>query len=115
MLELNEQEWSALCVADERTFVAVIRNDIVRLRPELSDDPELPDRLYRAYEEAKRLGFVHDQSIVRFLYLEVDAPNFYKQNAITAWLSQDGKPSEERFGMLLDVLRVRMTERTEKY
>lgn len=66
MLELNEQEWSALCVADERTFVAVIRNDIVRLRPELSDDPELPDRLYRAYEEAKRLGFVHDQSIVRF-------------------------------------------------
>lgn len=50
-----------------------------------------------------------------FLYLEVDAPNFYKQNAITAWLSQDGKPSEERFGMLLDVLRVRMTERMEKY
>lgn len=113
MLELNEQEWSALCAADERTFVSIIRDDIVRLRPELADDPELVGRLNGAYDEAKRLGFEHDQPLVRFLYLEVDAPSFYKQYAIATWLVKTGKSAEERFDMLLDVLRAKLRKREE--
>jgi hypothetical protein len=113
-LKLNDQQWAALEDADERNFVGTVRNDVVGMHPELANDPDLLRRLNAAFDETKRLGFIHDQSIVQFLYLEVDVPGFYRQYAISRWLSQAGKPAEERFGMLMDVLRAKMRDKQEK-
>jgi hypothetical protein len=114
MLELDEKQWSALCAADEQRYISVIRDDIVRLKPELADDPHLLKRLGMAYDHAKHLGFIHDQSIVRFLYIEADVPNFYRQHSIAVWLSKRGMPADERLSMLLDVLRFKMREQQEE-
>lgn len=95
------------------TFVSVIRGDIVKLRPELASDTGLLHRLSGAYDEAKRLGFVRDKSIVRFLYLESDVPGFYRQLGMAAWLSKRGSSAEDRFETLLDVIRAKMRVKKE--
>ncbi|WP_321788593.1 hypothetical protein [Paraburkholderia sp. J94] len=113
MLELTEMEWAALQAADERTFVSVVRNDIVRVEPALVDDPNLLDRLHVAYGRAKQLGFVHDKAIVEFLYLDASVPGFYQNPSIAGWLAKPGTTGEERFEMFLSVLRAKVRDRQE--
>ncbi|SDE46962.1 hypothetical protein [Paraburkholderia lycopersici] len=111
MLELTEKEWAALQAADERTFVSVIRNDIVKDRPELANDPQLLDRLNAAYTETKRIGFTDDRHVVQFLYLESIEPSFYQKPGIAAWLGKKGVPPEQRFDMVMDVSRVKLRDK----
>jgi len=114
MLELTREEWAALCAGDDRNFVAVMRDDIVRDYPALADDPTLSDRLQGAYARAKELGFTHNGAIVDFLYLEASAPGFYRIPAIAAWLGQTGMPAEERFNALLSATGMKLREKQEK-
>jgi len=113
MLELTEKEWVALQAADERTFVSVVRNDIVKDRPELANEPQLLERLNTAYTEARRMGFTSDRHIVQFLYMESVAPGFYTKPGIAAWLGKRGVPPEQRFDMMMDVSRVKLRDRKE--
>lgn len=114
MLELTAEQWAALCASDERNFVVTIRDDIVRDSPRLADDPTLLDRLVRAYQDAKRMGFEQDKALVEFLYVEADVPEFYRKPGISAWLAKPGRPVEERFEDLLAVTRRKLIEREQE-
>ncbi|KWN80622.1 hypothetical protein WM24_23995 [Burkholderia ubonensis] len=114
MLQLSEQQWAELQAADEHNFVAVVRDDIVRDDPTLADDPTLLERLNAAYARTKELGFTHDGPIVEFLELEARAPGFYRIPPIAAWLDKPGVPGEQRFEMLLAVMRKKQQEMQEK-
>jgi hypothetical protein len=110
MLELTAEQWAALCASDERNFVATIRDDIIRDSPRLADDSTLLDRLVSAYQEARRIGFQQDKALVEFLYVEADAPGFYRKPAIAAWLAKPGRPIEERFEDVFAVARRKLLE-----
>lgn len=105
MFQLTEQEWAALQASDERNFVLTVKADILRAMPALSDDPHLATRLKAAFDETKRLGFNDDRNVVQFLHLEAIVPGFYQQPGIAAWLARNGKGSDERFDMLMSVVR----------
>ncbi len=113
MLELTEEQWASLCASDERNFVATIRDDIVQASPRLAGDSTLLDRLVRAYQDAKRMGFQQDKALVEFLYVEADVPEFYRKPAIAAWLAKPGRPVEERFEDVLAVARRKLMDRAE--
>ncbi|VBT21780.1 Uncharacterised protein [Burkholderia pseudomallei] len=113
MLELTQQQWAALCAVDERNFVATVRDDIVQANPKLRDDSTLLERLVNAYEAAKALGLRQDKSLGDFLYIEAEAPNFYRKSAIANWLSKPVGTADTRFDDLLAVLRKNLKEREE--
>lgn len=113
MLELTQQQWAALCAVDERNFVATVRDDIVRANPKLRDDPSLLDRLVNAYKAAKTLGLRQDKSLGDFLYIEAEAPGFYRKPAIANWLSKPVGTADTRFDDLLAVLRKNLKKREE--
>ncbi|WP_250534831.1 hypothetical protein [Caballeronia sp. AZ10_KS36] len=113
MLNFSQEEWTALCAADERNFVLAVKEDIVKDRPALAEDATLSDRLNAAYEDAKRIGFTDDKYLVAFLYLESVEPNFYKKPAVSAWLNKKGLPPEQRFDMMMDVARTNLREEKE--
>jgi len=114
MLELTAEQWAALCASDERNFVATIRDDVVRNSPRFVGDPTLLDRLVRAYQDAKHMGFAQDKALVEFLYIEADAPEFYRKPAIAAWLAKPGRPIEERFDDVLAVARRKLADRAQR-
>jgi hypothetical protein len=113
MLELTEQQWAALCVVDERNFVATVRDDIVQAHHTLRSDPTLLDRLVRAYDAARALGLRQDKPLVDFLYVEAEVPGFYRKPAVANWLSKPVGTADTRFEDLLAVLRRKLEEREE--
>lgn len=113
MLELTQQQWAALCAVDENNFVATVRDDIVRANPKLRDDPTLFERLVRAYKAARGIGLRQDKSFVDFLYIEAEAPGFYRRPPIANWLCKPIGTADSRFEDLLSVLRKKLQQRQE--
>jgi hypothetical protein len=112
-MQLTDEQWALLKVHEDHNYVAVIRGDIVRDYPVLANDPTLRDRLNAAYARTKELEFVHERQIVQFLYLEAISPGFYRKPGVAAWLEKKGIPGEQRFDMMMDVVRARLRERME--
>jgi hypothetical protein len=94
--------------------VTTIRDDIVHNNPKLGPDPTLLDRLAKAYGDAKRMGFLQDKALVEFLYIEADAPGFYRQPAIAAWLTKPGQSVEDRFEDVIAVARRKLLDRQQE-
>ncbi|MEX3955970.1 hypothetical protein [Trinickia sp. EG282A] len=105
MREETDQQQNDLLNGNERDFVRAVRDNIVNANPEFGADPALLDRLASAYDEAKRIGLSEDELLVKFLYLEMQVPGFYRQPVISTWLEKPGAPIDGRFKDLLDVLR----------
>ena len=111
MREKINQQQNHLLFSDERVVVTAVRDRVVSAVPALRDDPTLSDRLARAYDEGKSMGLTDDKLLAEFLYLEIEAPGFYRQPAILNWLEKQGDwlekqgaPIDSRFEDLLDVL-----------
>lgn len=104
MREKINQQQNHLLFSDERVVVTAVRDRVVSAVPALRDDPTLSDRLARAYDEGKSMGLTDDKLLAEFLYLEIEAPGFYRQPAILNWLEKQGAPIDSRFEDLLDVL-----------
>ncbi|WP_063801453.1 hypothetical protein [Burkholderia ubonensis] len=109
-LQLSEKTWATLQAADERNFVATVRDDIVRDYPAVADDPTLLERLNAAYAWAKEHGFTHDGPIVEFLDVEARTPGFYKTPPVATWLNKPGVSGEQRFEILMQATRKRQQE-----
>ncbi len=105
--ETNQQE-NDLVVSDGRVFVTAVRDSVVSTTPALGDDPGLFDRLVQAYDEARRIGLIEDDLLAEFLFLEIEAPGFYRQPAIVNWLKKPGASIDDRFRDLLDMLRKKL-------
>ncbi|OAJ64097.1 hypothetical protein A6V37_00945 [Paraburkholderia ginsengiterrae] len=86
----------------------------MRDAPHFSDDPTLLDRLVRAYQDAKHMGFAQGEALDEFLYVEADVPEFYRKPAIAAWLAKPGRPIEERFEDVLAVARHKLIDRAQR-
>ncbi|MXN79292.1 hypothetical protein GR157_31780 [Burkholderia sp. 4701] len=109
-LQLSEKTWAAFQAADERNFVATVRD-----YPAVADDPTLLERLHAAYVWTKEHGFTHDGPIVEFLDVEATTPGFYKSAPVAAWLNKPGVSGEQRFDMLMQATRKRQQEMKEKH
>jgi len=70
----------------------------------------LKARLEQAYTQAGTLGFTDGSAITEFLYYEAFAPGFYRQPAISAWLSKPGASVEQRFADLLMQMKSHLKE-----
>ncbi|MEW9580979.1 hypothetical protein [Paraburkholderia sp. DGU8] len=114
-MQLTDEQWAVLKVYEDRNYVDFIRGHVVRDYPALADDPSLRDRLNAAFARTKELGFTHDGPIVDFLYVEAVDPGFYEMPPIAAWLNKPGAPGEQRFEMLLQVMRKKQQEMKEKH
>jgi hypothetical protein len=110
MREETNQQQNDLLISDERVFVTAVRDRVVSAMPALRDDPTLFDRLAKAYGEAQSMGLTEDKLLAEFLYLEIEAPGFYRQPAILHWLEKQGAPIDSRFEDLLDVLSKRLEQ-----
>ncbi len=105
MLKLTAQQSATLSIVDEHNFVAGAREDLVRAHPNLENDPKLLERLLKAYRCAKRLGMQRDETLVAFLSLEAEAPEFYRRANVARWLAKPVGTPDERFESLLLSLR----------
>lgn len=110
MREETNQQQNDLPVSDERMFVTAVRDSVVSGTPALGDDPALLDRLVQAYDEARRMGLTDDELLAEFLFLEIEAPEFYRHPAILDWLSKPGASIDGRFRDLLDMLRKKIEQ-----
>lgn len=110
MLELNAQQLAALDELEKRQYVQQVHADLVAAHPELAADAGVSGRLQTAYQQAVALGFAEGGAITQFLYCEVFAPGFYKQPAIDAWLRNAGRPVEQRWSDLIEVMKATTRE-----
>jgi hypothetical protein len=53
------------------------------------------------------LGFTDIKVITQFLYQEAFAPDFYKNQAVHAWLTKPEASVEQRFTDLLAIIRAK--------
>lgn len=110
MFEISEQEWAALCAADDRNFILLIKKDILYAYPDLEDNPTLSKNMLAAYDEARRLGIKSDARIVEFLWAAARYPYFWARHMIAEWLSATGMSADERFDLLLTVMKRKIDE-----
>jgi hypothetical protein len=111
MLKLTEQQSATLCIVDEHNFVAGVRENLVRLHPKLQDDPKLLERLLKAYRWAKRLGIQRDETLVAFLCLDAEAPEFYRRANVARWLANPVGTPYDKFESLLSALSEQPTQK----
>lgn len=110
MLKLSEMQLAQLDDLEKLQYVGEVGKMIITEYPELADDGTLKTRLERAYRDAVELGFSEGPAITQFLYYEAFAPSFYRQAAITSWLTKPGQPIEQRFYDLIVQMRSRLKE-----
>jgi len=110
MLELNDQQLAALDELEKRQYVQQVHQSLINDHPELAADPTLLPRLQTAYQRAVALGFTEGGAITQFLHYEAFAPGFYKNPAIDAWLRKPGRPVEQRWSDLIEVMQAKTRE-----
>lgn len=105
MLNLTKQQSAALSTVDEHNYVATVREALLRVHPDLDNDPTLLQRLLKAYRYAKGLGIQREQTFIRFLSLEAEAPGFHQRPNVSKWLAKSAGTPDDRFEKLLLSLR----------
>jgi hypothetical protein len=104
MYKFSQQEWAALCAADDRNFVLSVRDDIIEASPHLANAPHLLKSLNIAFDEARRFG-ISDSRIVPFLWTQAHYPNLCGRQVVKDWMARQGTSPDQRFDMLLAVVR----------
>lgn len=110
MLELNAQQLVALDELEKSQYVQQVHANIIGDFPELATDQGLLPRLQTAYQRAVALGFTEGGAITQFLHHEAFAPGFHKNPAIDAWLRKPGRPVEQRWSDLIEVMQAKTRE-----
>jgi hypothetical protein len=112
MLRFTEAQWRALQGHDAQHFVAAVCDQFLAGRPDMATSPgraEVRARMQAAHRYAESVGFTSTPHIVKLMYFAADAPRFYEDPAINAWLRKPGQTPEQRLDDLLALMKSKLT------
>lgn len=111
MFKLSDAQYEALRSRDADQFVNVVCDQFLEERPELIDlqgRTVTYNRMSRAFEFAKGLGFQSTPHVIRLMYLSADAPGIHDDPVVSAHLRRPGASPEQRLDDLLAVVKTKL-------